>query len=174
MARVPCWGGDTPDSAAWDVVGLGGKRLPGIATVSVSNRGRNIDAQASKGTDGVELKDNGLTPAKITIKLKLFEHHWSDWLAVLPTIDPQRPGAMRQPLKIEHPEPNSVAIDTVYVTSIDGEPPDVVTGKIVTIECIQWFPRPKATKTSKTPKGKTATLKSIDENGLPVFETNTF
>lgn len=172
MARAPAWGGDTPDQEAWDVCSLGGVLLPGIASVTVSGRGRNIDEQASKGTDGVELKDNGLTVAKISIRLVLTETDWPDWLNVLPKIDPQRPGAMRQPLQIVHPEPNHVGIELVYVREISGEPPDLVNGKVITIDCGQWFPQKKATKTSKQPKRQGGSTTTFNDNPTPSFSEN--
>lgn len=154
MPSAPFWGGDTIEESAWNFCWLGEDLLPGIVEVTCPKT-RSVDVKKQKGTDGAELEDTGYEPAKVTIKLKITDaEQWEAWLAVLPKIDPQKPGGLRQPLAILHPEPNSMGVTTVYVTTISGDPPTARSGKTITIECLQWFPAPKATKTSKTPKTK--------------------
>lgn len=151
---VPFWGGDLPEEHGWNFVWLGDALLPGVATVTCKKE-RSVDVKKRKGDDGAELEDTGYEPAQVTIKLKITNaDEWAAWQEVRPKFDPQKAGGLRQPLAILHPEPNAMDVNEVYVTSIEGDPPTARSGKLITIECLQWFPAPKPAKTSKTAKQK--------------------
>jgi hypothetical protein len=140
------------DEAAWDFCWLGDALLPGIASLEVTKT-RSVDVKKSRGTDGATLSDDGYEPARVTVRLRMWTaEQWAAYQDLLPQIDPQRPGGLREPVAIVHPEVNVRGIDTVYVTSISGSSPERGGAKVETIECIQWFPQPKPAKSRQEPK----------------------
>lgn len=153
MATAPYWADDSLESNLWNFVWLGASLLPGIATVTV-RKSRALDVQRGKGSDGAYIVDHGNEPASVSISLLITNKtEWDAWVAVLPSIDPQKNGGTKTPLDISHPEPNSMGITTVYVKDISGNPPTALSGKRIEIECIQWVEAPKQTNATKTPKG---------------------
>ena len=152
MGAQPFWVDEGGDEQAWDFCWLGEDLLPGLVEVE-AGKSRDVDVQKNKGTDGAALSDDGYVPAAVTITLRMWtREQWAAWQDVYPKIDPQRPGGLRQPLSIVHPEPNHRGIDTIYVTSISGSSPRRGGVKTETIECLQWFPAPKPVKKSTKPK----------------------
>ncbi len=172
---LPMWD-DGADGDAWSVVWLGGELLPGLAEVTTAPS-RDIDVQKSSGSDGARLKDTGYQPAEVTIALRMSsQEQLQAWEALLPSLHPRRPGGLRQPLAIQHPNPNSFGVVNVYPKKISAPPP--VDGVwTVTIECLEWFPGPKKAPKASAPKtGETttdpataspATIASPDYQGPP-------
>ena len=145
----PFWGGSAEDAAAWDACWLGDDFLPGIVEVEV-DKSRDVDEKKSKGQDGPRLSDDGYPAARVVITLRIWTaEQWDEWQEVYSRIDPQRPGALREPLTILNAETRYRGIDTVYVTRITGRTPQQGGVKTETIECLQWFPEPKPTKTTQ-------------------------
>lgn len=154
MATQPGWETATDEAQAWNFCWLGPHFLPGIVKVR-SRKARDIDKHKVKGDDGNYLEDEGYAGGQVTIELTLTtEEQWLEYQRILPFIDPEQLGGQKSPLSIVHPEPNAKGIHTVYVTSIDGDPPDSKDGKTEVIECEQFFPIVKKKKTTKTPKDK--------------------
>lgn len=148
----------------WDILWIGGELMPGLAAVDC-DVARKIDVQVVKGSDGATMTDEGYEPQPIQIALKLWlKAHWIEWQRVLPIIHPRQVGGLRRPLEILHPSTESLGIETIYVRKISSprgtgakEP------RIITLEALQWFPAPKAAKTSKKPK-----LGAVDPNDFDV------
>lgn len=154
MSAQTGWEVEELDAQAWNFVWLGDSLLPGIAEVT-SDKGRAIDKHKSKGVDGNYLEDEGYEGGTVTIRLRIInDEQWQAYQAMLPSIDPEQIGGLKQPLAILHPEPNSKGINTVYVTRINGGHPSSSAGKVEIIECEQFFPIVKKKKTSKNPKSR--------------------
>lgn len=158
MGSIPFWGGSgdsSGDSAQeWNTIFLGEDVLPGSAQFTSVRKARGIDVQKSKGTDGATLKDEGFEPGRVSIEVTLWEPgHWDEWQRIRPKIDPQKAGGLRTPLDISAPETDEAGITQVYVQEIEQAPPRGGK-KVYRLDCIQWFPEPKAAKTSTTPKSK--------------------
>lgn len=131
----------------WNTVILGPAILPGVCVVT-SEKGRDVDFKKSPGQDGGTDTDKGSTAGEVTIVCTFAARQWEEWVAILPHIDPNRPGATTSPLDIRHPEPNSRGIRSVRVLSISGNAPTARGGKSYTIKCREWFPAPKPVKTA--------------------------
>src|SRR5690606_595899 len=172
MAAQPGWEVEGLDAQAWNFCWLGGKLLPGIVEVTC-DKSRAIDQHKPKGTDGNFLEDEGYSGGTVTIRITMINDvQWQAYQALLPSIDPEQIGGLKQPHAILHPEPNSKGIKTVYGKKISGAPPTSKSGKVEVIECQQFFPQVKKTKTSKTAKGKEADAHPIVI--LPDLLINTF
>lgn len=168
MARVPFWADDSLEAHAWDFCWLGENNLPGICSVEVDG-GRDVDAQKSKGTNGPTIKDEGTEGAKVSISVKMWkaEQH-EQWGITLAAIDPLRNNAVQTPFEIHHPATDERQIKYVYVTNVSASQPAPGGVRTVQIECRQWFPQPKPTKTSNKPKTK-APSETFDPNTIPEF-----
>lgn len=162
----PYWtGAGGQQDTAWLFAWLGEDLLPGIAFPVKCSKSRDVDAKKAKGSDGVTLEDNGYTGAKVSITLHIYTpEQWAAWQAVRPKIDPQRPGGTRAPLDILHPEPNEAGVTQVYVKTIESDSPTAKGGKIIKLECIEWFPQPKPVKKAAGKK----------VNGQPVVAVTPF
>ncbi|HMJ52399.1 MAG TPA: hypothetical protein VK540_09990 [Polyangiaceae bacterium] len=150
---LPYWADNDPnEAAAWNTVRLGSVQLPGVCVVT-AEKGRDVDLKKAKGQDGYGLTDTGATPGKVSIEVTLATRQdWIDWQKVRPLIDPNRPGATRNPLEIKHPDAEDCGIRNVYVDNIKRSPPSARTGKRIMIECTEWYPQAKTSKGA----GKTA------------------
>lgn len=157
MHVVPSpWFADTPNLGpyAWDSVWLGGALLPGVWQAKVS-KSRSVEKVKVKGSDGITLRDNGRDGAAIVLTGRLW--HQSDWESlqeIWKDLDPEKPGALRQPLDIWTALTDLSGIRNVYVEKLELDPPktgnDILT---VTLTCSEWFPATKTTKTSNQVKG---------------------
>ncbi len=137
---------DQTESASWNTCALGQDYLPGVCVVS-AEKGRDLDIKKAKGQDGYTMTDNGMTAGKVTIVMTLAtKEDWILWQQIRPRIDPNRPGGARKPLTIYHPEAQDRGIQNVVVKNIAGSPPTARGGKVITIECSEWFPKPKPAK----------------------------
>ncbi len=154
---APYWIGprETNTDSAWNHCILGEADLPGTITVRVK-RSTKVDVQNPKGSDGAYVVDEGNDPATVTIDVLLRnEVDWEAWQLELPKITSTAPGKKREPLDISHPECSVFGVNSVYVTSISGEPPTAKGGKAYTIECVEYLPEPKKPK-KKAKKGTAA------------------
>ncbi len=146
--------GDWVSDPSWDFCQLGGVFLPGVCTVTRFKDGLDIDVQKKRKKEKARLRDNGIAPCAFHIKVELTAKYWSQWVAVLPTIKPRRPGAVRSPLKIVHPLPNLHGIENVYVHEIEYSEATARAGMVITILVGEWFEEEKdAPPTNKKPKG---------------------
>lgn len=146
----------------WNSVTLGPVVIPGLCVVTAS-KGRDVDLQKSKGKDGHSLKDNGAAPGEVTIDVTLTNvEQWERWQKIRPTIDPNRPGGVRNPLQIRHPECADRGIAAVYVKKITGLPPTAKSGKRFKIDCAEFVASPKKAKTNT----KTLPAKKLRQNSF--------
>jgi hypothetical protein len=147
---LPYWADNNPaEAAAWNTVRLGSVQLPGVCVVK-AKKGRDVDLKKAKGLDGYGMTDNGASPGKVTIDVTLTSRDdWSKWQKIRPLIDPNRPGATRNPMEIKHPETEDRNIRNIYVDDIEGEPPSARAGKKFRISCTEWFPKTQTSKGAK-------------------------
>jgi len=164
---MPFWADSEAESSAWNTVILGKDFLPGICEVEAS-KGRDLDIKKAKGQDGYTMTDNGATAGKVTITMTLVtKDDWIVWQQIRPRIDPNRPGATRAPLEMSHPETQDRGIQNIVVSSIKGSAPTARAGKVIVIECEEWFAKPKKAKTKSKPD-------KADPKHLGVDERRTF
>jgi hypothetical protein len=157
------------ESSAWNTCILGKDFLPGICVVT-AEKGRAVDIKKAKGQDGYTMTDNGMTAGKVTIVMTLVnKNDWLAWQQVRPRIDPNRPGGTRKPLEIVHPEPQDRGIQNVVVLNIKGAAPTARGGKVITIECTEWFAAPKPVK-----KKTAYNAEKADPQHLGLEERRTF
>ncbi len=144
--------------SSWDVCQLGSEFLPGVVTIEDFEYGVDIDVQKKRKKEKCKIRDNGLAPCAFTIKVEITAELWPQWLKVLPAIQPRREGAIRKPMAIVHPLPNSHNVKDVYVHKIKIDPPSARTGMVITIKVAEWFEEEKEAKgaTKKTAKSPTA------------------
>ncbi|HMI86269.1 MAG TPA: hypothetical protein VK550_19380 [Polyangiaceae bacterium] len=165
---LPYWADNNPAEAArWNTVRLGTVQLPGLCVVT-AEKGRDLDTKKAKGQDGYKSTDNGATPGKVTIELTLANRaEWMAWQKARPLIDPNRPGATRSPLEINHPAAADRGIQNIYVTNIKTSPPTARGGMKISLDCEEWFPSVKTSKgAGKNAKSVPATWPQRGENSF--------
>lgn len=151
MSTQPDW---VEDANAWNIVTLGSATIPGICVVAVE-KSRDVDTKKSPGNDGAVSTDKGSNPAKVTITVSVLRKNWKTWQLVLPQIEPNRPGAFASPLEIRNAEANSRGVKAVRVLKIASESPTARSAKVYRIDCEEWFPSTKKSKSK--PKADTTT-----------------
>lgn len=143
---------ETGGDDSWNLVRLGPKYLF-IAKVNVKLPS-GLDVQKPKGAKGATIKDEGDPPAEITIELQLNSRpSLQAFEAAKPMLRQKAKNGAREPLEIEHPNPNYWGITAIVIKDIDSPQPDAVTGWKVTIQALEWKPAPNAVKpAAKKPK----------------------
>jgi hypothetical protein len=138
--------------STWDIVQLGTVFLPGVCTIDDFEYGNDIDVQKRRKKEKPRLRDNGLAPCAFNIICEINAEMWSEWLKILPAIQPRREGAVRTPLAIVHPLVNAHNVTTVYVHKIKIPPPSARDGMKITIRVGEWFEEEKDATPSKEVK----------------------
>jgi hypothetical protein len=144
--------------SSWDICQLGEIYLPGVITIEDFEYGQDIDVQKRRKKEKPRIRDNGLAPCAFTIKVELRASQWIEWQKKLPHIQPRREGAVRTPLAIVHPLPNTYGVNSIYIHKIKTEAPSARKGMVITIRVAEWF---EEEKDSKGP-----TKKSTPENPI--------
>ncbi len=124
--------------SSWDIVALGSVYLPGVVTIQNLECGRDIDVQKRKKKEQARVKDNGLSPTTFDIIVELTGRQWSEWLKVLPIIQPKE-GVPRQAFAITHPMVNSLNVNTIYIHKIKMPAPTARGGLRIEIHCGEWM-----------------------------------
>jgi hypothetical protein len=138
--------------SSWDICQLGTTFLPGVVTIDNLEVGRDIDVQKRKKKEKARIRDNGLSPVTFDIIVELTGKQWSEWLAVLPNIQPKE-GGTRTPLSIQHPMVNAYGVTAIYIHKIKAPAPCARKGMRIEIHCGEWF---EEEVEAKTPTKKTA------------------
>lgn len=131
---------------SWNICQLGEVFLPGVITIEDFEYGQDIDIQKRRKKEKPRIRDNGLAPCAFTIKVELRAAQWPEWQRVLPSIQPRREGAVRVPLAISHPLPNSHGVQNIYIHKIKVEPPSARKGMVIMIRVAEWFEEEKESK----------------------------
>jgi hypothetical protein len=146
--QIPNW----TDTDEYNQIGLGPSYLPGTWTIEGLEVGIDVDTKKAKGADGPTSTDNGLDAAKFKLVGQLTERDWPLFQALVPDISPRRPGRDRAPIELLHPDTELLGIRNVRILNIKLDPPTARDGRKVTIEVVEWFDKPKETKSKKNAK----------------------
>lgn len=147
----------------WDVLFLGGKRMPGIAKVTLSLPS-GLDVQKPKGGKAARISDDGTPPAELSIELTLQPHEMEAFRAVHPILRPRAKSGAREPIEIAHPQAALWGVNVVTVGPIESEPPESGGVYTCSFTAYEWVPAPVKVKPKKNPKPKDAQL--ADSNAV--------
>lgn len=143
------------DPQAWSFLWLGGEMFPAACEITGSTQW-DLDVKKTKGQDGVGIKDNGTTPAKLSATLTFVPKFWAKVQEILDRVSPPQLGGKRRPVEIKNARTDARGIHSVYITEIGLPQTDDHGMMSFTMSLLQWIPEPKATKAGtggkKTPK----------------------
>jgi hypothetical protein len=107
---------------AWDVLILGGGKVPGIARVE-ARLGRRLDMKKAKGAHGASLTDEGYDPAQITITITIWEREHLD--ALRNFVAKLRPKSTADPAAVDvvHPQLQFLGITSIFIKEISAPRP---------------------------------------------------
>jgi hypothetical protein len=153
MAQIPFY----VDPAAESVLRMGpsGKSLVFVSNVAhVSGHVENVfDDQTSVGRNFGRAKFRGVKPARFTITWVVLPEEEDDfWTKVAPLFRQKGKKANSPPVSVVNPQINRWGIDTISLISLDVDPPDARSGRVITAQVKEWTPAPVAPKPST--KGK--------------------
>lgn len=137
----------------WDVLFLGGQRVPGVAYVDVK-LGSGLDVQKPKGGKKATIRDEGAPPAEldITIKLDPSKDEITKFQAFIPKLRPRSKSGAREPLEIGHPQAALWGINVVTVGDIDAPHPESGGFYMPRFRATEWAPAPVVVKPKPKPK----------------------
>lgn len=143
MADLTHW--NRPGSTGeWDRVKLGGKLLPGVATVEVKAAIAKLDVKKAKGKQKAKQTNEGPENAKVSIRLQLEpDEDLVRLKEVLPILRPSKERKPSEPQPIEHPNCAAADVATVVVENVTWSQPSAVNGWMISLECSEWVPQPK-------------------------------
>jgi len=140
----------------WDILRLGGVRIPGIAKVK-GKLGSGLDVKKPKGGKKATIKDDGDPPGELDVELSMSHQDVVEFAEIIPVLRAITKDGARDPLQVEHPEAYLWGINNVTVGDIDSDHPDQGGRKKITLKLIEWAPAPAAVKASKkAPDGSEA------------------
>lgn len=132
----------------WDVVIIGGRPWPGIATVNVSSRS-GVDVKKPVGGKRAALKDNGDYPLSIDISLKLTPSEIVELSRiVVPMVRGRGKTAPKDVLEFIHPTAELWGIQNVMVLSCSQAHPEPGGFMTFKVKAIEWVPAPANVKAS--------------------------
>jgi hypothetical protein len=142
--ELPHWH-DQPD--LYDVLFLGGRQMPGIATVKVTRR-RKIDKKSAKGKNKATVTVQGYEPAELEITLKMLTpEDMTSLYEAVPLLEPTADRTTAKDadaLDIAHYTTSFRDIKAVVVESLEG--PELVNGEMfLKIKACEFRKPPKAT-----------------------------
>lgn len=146
---------DWTRSEDWDVLYLGGQRLPGVARVDVKLPS-GLDVQKPRGGKKASIKDSGAQPARLSVQLEMLPEDLDEWDRVLSSkIRPAQANAGQKKLEIAHPQARMYGVNMVRVGDISAPMPRSGGTYVVRMELLEHVDAPKAVKreTKKTAEG---------------------
>lgn len=135
-------------SEDWDILRLGGVRLPGVAKVK-AKLGSGLDVKKPKGGKKASIKDDGDPPGELDVELDMDHADVVAFAEIVPILRATTKDGAREPLKCEHPEAYLWGIHNVTVGDIDSDHPESGGRKKISFKLIEWAPAPAAVKASK-------------------------
>ena len=135
----------------WDVLFLGGKRVPGIAYVNVK-LGSGLDIKKPKGGKKATITDEGAPPSELDVTIKLEPEEMTDFQSFIPKLRPRAKSGAREPLEIGHPQAALWGINVVTVGDIDAPQPESGGFYSVSFKATEWAPAPVKVKPKPKPK----------------------
>lgn len=153
--------------SAWDILRLGGDTVPGVWQLR-ANKKRDLIIVKLRLRDGVGILDNGYFGVGLSATGRFWlPQQWATFQEQFPKFDPPQPGGTRSPLAIFHPAAAFLGVSTVYISEFDLPPPSG--GYInISIEMVQWFPRPKPFIQGFAGTRKAGAPLASDEFNVPV------
>lgn len=140
---------------AWDGLRLGPKLslAPGIVTDLRVSRSQRLDVQSRAGANGATIAAQGYEPAKVTIELTLWTaRHRKLAAQLLEVLVPKLQKSKPEAIAVYHPTLAMHGIKSLIVQSVEGPSLPKAEGiQTMSLECVEYFPPPKAAK-SKTTK----------------------
>jgi hypothetical protein len=139
----------------WDILYLGGKRVPGVASVEVS-MASGIKTDQPKGAKKASQKDKGAPPAKVHVSIELLPAEIEEYeREIVPLLRPRNVFAPREPLEISHPNTRLWGINVVLPGEIESPHPTSGGTKKESFTLEEWAPQPtKIRKASNKPKNE--------------------
>lgn len=132
----------------WDILRLGGQRIPGVAKVK-GKLGSGLDVKKPKGGKKATIKDDGDPPGELEVELDMSHEDVVAFAEIVPSLRAVTKNGARDPLKVEHPEAYLWGINNVTVGDIDSDHPETGGRKKISFKLIEWAPAPTAVKASK-------------------------
>lgn len=153
--------------APWDTLVLGGKRMPGVATVKLKLP-TGIKKRKATGKRGAGLKDVGGEPRELDIELVLstpedliLADDARDFIVGKVDGDPS------DPLEIKHEGANYFNVSAVVIGDVTIDHPSPVEGWVWRIQAFEWQPLAKNVKDQKTkPKDDVAAWLPFRDDGV--------
>jgi hypothetical protein len=143
---------------AYDAVILGGKRSPGVVTITGHNHKVGWDIKTAKGQAGASMSRKSEEPVPFTCTFFLADREDRDaWPAFLGLINSTISGPEPKALDIYHPDLVEQGITSVVKAETQGTKHDGKGGQIKVVQLIQYRP-PK--KSGGSPKGSKAKPKN--------------
>jgi len=134
----------------WDIVFLGGARMPGVASVEVKGKS-GLDKRKAKGSKKGRAADQGEPPIEFDIDLELQPHELNAFQAALNTLRAANKGETKQPISIAHPQAAMVGVALVMVGSFRLPHPKGGSSYRASIEVIEWKAPKKLATSAKKP-----------------------
>lgn len=150
--------GYSAEAGEWAAPVVGGETLPGEWRVRVQLK-PDIEVKKAKGQAGAAITDQGDNPTKVSLRGQLVTREdWERWQALVPVLFAKKSNSERKPLAISHPHTDAFGISVIYVESLEAEDPenDIMP---ISIDAIEWTPKPPAAKTSGTAKSGSGSSK---------------
>lgn len=106
----------------WEVLFLGGKRMPGVARVEISLPS-GLEVHKPRGGKKARIKDIGVPPAEVEIELELLSYEMPELERVIDLLRPRAAGGARKPLEIGHPNARLWGINIVKIRNVGSPHP---------------------------------------------------
>lgn len=135
----------------WEVVFLGGKRMPGVANVEISMPS-GLDVQKARGKKKARVRDGGSPPAEVNITLELLPADMPDLERVVDLLRPRSPKGAKLTLEITHPNARLWGVNLVKIKSIGSPTPSAGGSFQLKIAALEHSDTPTKVKKPKTTK----------------------
>jgi hypothetical protein len=155
------------DPELYTSIVLGGRRSPGVVTLSGHDRNDKWDVQAGAGQDGASTSRKGTDPTTFTASFYLCRDNYTAtddfefWPSFLEHINSTIAGSAPKALDIYHPSLAANGIKSVCRASVGGEVPDNKGGVTVAVKFIEY--RPPKKKSGGSPSGSKGAASAKDD-----------
>lgn len=150
----------------WEVLYLGGKRMPGVARVEVSIAS-GLDIQKPKGAKRARIRDTGTPPAELQIELEFNADELPGLDLAIGMLRPRAAFAPRSPLQISHPQARLWGVNNVVIGPVGAPQPSAGSSYRLKISSTEWVPETKKVKKAST---KPANAEEEDWSVQPLID----
>lgn len=160
MSNIPFWNERDADCTAWDLVILGGIKLPGICVCDVTHS-VEIEEGKTQGNSGTPtvVKGRKSRVVKISVTMWLPEQ-FNAWFDASKKLGIYGKTTSFEPFSITHPSTSLYGVESVLITNchVTGNPSST-DGMVADIDCIEYCKALpiKQSATVKKPAAATAT-----------------